>query len=66
MNVPNGMKISNSHCKRASLISDLGLFSRAYSFPAPIYGSSLIGAGLTLRSGQAVNRISAQLESGPH
>jgi serine/threonine protein kinase len=27
----NGMKISNSHCKRASLISDLGLFSRAYS-----------------------------------
>jgi len=29
--VTNGMKISNSHCKRASLISDLGLFSRAYS-----------------------------------
>jgi hypothetical protein len=29
--VPNGMKISNSHCKRASRISDLGLFSRAYS-----------------------------------
>ena len=25
------MKISNSHCNRASLISDLGLFSRAYS-----------------------------------
>src|SRR4030043_5684 len=29
--VSNGMKISNSHCKRASLISDLGLFNRAYS-----------------------------------